>query len=116
MLKSRSVVPAAYDSSRNVNEQMMTGPIARPSSPSVRLTAFDSAISTKTANATYAPSGSASESWWKLTSGSASRSRTSGGSAVARVEPGHRDAADDQLARQLQLAGQPLLVLREIFR
>ena len=35
-----------------MNEQMITGPIASPSSPSVRLTAFDSAISTNTANAT----------------------------------------------------------------
>ncbi len=52
MLKARSVVPAAYDSSRKVNEQMITGPMASPSSPSVRLTAFDSAISTNTANAT----------------------------------------------------------------
>src|SRR4029079_5504753 len=50
MLKSRSVVPAAYESSRKVNEQMMTGPMARPSRPSVKLTAFDSDISTKTAN------------------------------------------------------------------
>ncbi len=52
MLKSRSVVPAAYDSSSSVKEQMMTGPMASPSRPSVRLTAFDSAISTNTAKAT----------------------------------------------------------------
>src|SRR3569832_1853596 len=43
MLQSRSVVPAAYDNSRNVNEQMMTGPMASPTKPSVRLTALDSA-------------------------------------------------------------------------
>src|SRR5215218_2175934 len=53
MLKSRSVVPAAYARNRNVNDQMITGPIASPSRPSVRLTAFDSDISTNTPNAMY---------------------------------------------------------------
>ena len=41
-----------------MNEQMITGPIASPSRPSVRLTAFDSAISTNTPNATNAANGS----------------------------------------------------------
>ncbi len=52
MLKLRSVVPAAYASSRNVNEQMITGPIASPSRPSVRLTACEVPTTTKMPNAT----------------------------------------------------------------
>src|SRR3569623_949531 len=58
MLKSRSVVPAANDSRRNVTEQMMTGPKATPTRPSHRLTALDSASSTKIPNPMYSPSGS----------------------------------------------------------
>src|SRR4051794_18113414 len=51
MWKLRSVVPAAYDSSRNVNEQMITGPMASPSRPSVRFGGLAAAISTKTPTA-----------------------------------------------------------------
>ena len=41
-----------YDQSRNVPDMIMTGPIASPSSPSVRLTAFDQHTTTKMAKGT----------------------------------------------------------------
>ncbi len=41
MLKPLITVPATYARIRNVPALMITGPIARPSSPSVRLTAFE---------------------------------------------------------------------------
>src|ERR1700755_914583 len=63
MLKLRSVVPAAYASSRKVNDEMITGPIASPSSPSVRLTALDVATSVNSPNPQYTASGSASALW-----------------------------------------------------
>ena len=71
--------PARYAHTRYVPALIITGPIARPSRPSVRLTAFDSAITTKTAKATYAASGSASDVWWKRRAATPSEAGRPGG-------------------------------------
>src|SRR3569832_27485 len=116
MLKSRSVVPAAYDSSRNVNEQMMTGPMASPSRPSVRLTAFDSASSTKIPNPMYSPSGSDTGNFSKFSSGGARRNRTSAGSAL--LVNSHTTATPPMMncPSSFSRPGRPFLFLREIFK
>jgi hypothetical protein len=48
--KLAMVAPATYDQMRYVPALIITGPMARPSRPSVRFTAFEVATTTSTAN------------------------------------------------------------------
>src|SRR5687767_562142 len=52
------VAPATYAQMRYVAALIMTGPMASPSRPSVRFTAFEVATTTSTANGTYTERGS----------------------------------------------------------
>src|SRR5579871_1910063 len=56
--KLAMLTPATYAQMRYVPALIITGPMASPSSPSVRFTAFEVATTTNSANGTYTQIGS----------------------------------------------------------